>query len=426
MSEDNQTRNTEIRAFKAAGWTLRDIGEKFGLNPGHVGRIVKHATPIDDPQEASKMLELQDGKAWARKRLREGLRNENVITRCAEIAVTETAAFEPVKVPKFKKRTAAVQETLVAVMSDGHHDQVVRAEEVNGLENYTFPVSCRRGEQWVDTLIRFAKHTLVGYDFPELVVLSLGDSTSGEIHDAERTSAFGNQFKNTLAIGALHASMYRELAAVFPKVTVVCTSGNHGRRTDRKEYKGGAHNNWDYMVNKVAQTHLNDQSNVSFIIPNSWDVIQDIRGYGFHCSHGDDVASNGSNPWIGLKNLHKTNSGIHRGTGQSQPFRGADAIDYYCIGHHHTQGIVDGNGCGFICNGAWLGTDAYAYQSMRVAGRPQQVIFGVHKDHGKTWTLPIHLDGRDAQKRCRYDGILNSIDGLDYCLNAPRVEGTWA
>jgi hypothetical protein len=422
---DTHERNIEIRAYKAAGWTLRDIGDKFGLNPGHVGRICKHNTVVDDPQDAAKMIELKDGKTYANKRLREGLRNENVINRCAEIATDITKPFEPVKVPKFKKRTSAVQETLVALMSDGHHDQVVRAEEVGGLENYNFPVSLRRGEQWVDTLINFAKHTLVGYDFPELVVASLGDSTSGEIHDAERTSAFGNQFKNCLAIGALHAAMYRDLAAVFPKVTVLCTSGNHGRRTDRKEYKGGAHNNWDYMVNKTAQIHLADQTNVNFVIPNSWDLVHDIRGFGFHCSHGDDVASNGSNPWIGLKNLHKTNAGIHRGAGQNKAFRNADSVDYYCIGHHHTLGNVDGNGVGYLCNGAWLGTDSYAYQSMRVAGRPQQLIFGVHKDHGKTWSLPIHLDGKDTQRKCRYDGITQSIDGLDYCLSAPRVEGNW-
>ena len=27
-------------------------------------------------------------------------------------------------------------------LSDGHHDQVVRPEEVGGLEDYSFPVSC--------------------------------------------------------------------------------------------------------------------------------------------------------------------------------------------------------------------------------------------------------------------------------------------
>jgi hypothetical protein len=422
---DTQERNQEIRALHAAGWTQSDIAAKYGLNSGHVSRICRYRTDLDDPQSAAKMLRLQDKSNYDRKRLREGLRNEEIITRCTEIALRETKAFKPVKPPTFKRRTEAIQETLVALNSDGHHDQVVRAEEVNGLEHYTFPVSLRRAQNYVDTLINFTKNTLVGYDFRRLIVGSLGDSTSGEIHDAERRSAFGNQFKNCLAIGALHAAMYRDLAKHFGEIDIVCTSGNHGRKTQRKEYKDGAHNNWDYMVNKVAQSHLSDQPNVRFHIPNSWDTIVDVEGFGFHFSHGDDVASTGGNPWNGLKNLHKTNAGIHRGSGTNQPFRGADAIDYYCIGHHHTIGQVDGNGVGYICNGAWPGTDAYAYQSLRVAGRPQQLIFGVHKDHGKTWSLPIHLDGMDNAVKCRYDGILESVDGLDYTLNAPRTEGEW-
>jgi len=36
-------------------------------------------------------------------------------------------------------------------LSDGHHDQVVRPEEVGGLEDYNFPISCARAERYVDT-----------------------------------------------------------------------------------------------------------------------------------------------------------------------------------------------------------------------------------------------------------------------------------
>ncbi len=421
----NQERNAEIKALHAAGWTQRDIADKYGLNPGHVSRIVRTAGPLDDPQQASKMLQLQDKSNYARKRLREGLRNEDIIRNCAEIAARDIKPLKPVKAPSWARNNEKVTETFCVVNSDGHHDQVVRAEEVNGLEHHTFPVSLRRAEVFVDGIIRYATKTLSGYSFPRIVIFDLGDSTCGEIHDAERRSAFGNQYKNCFAIGALKAAMYRDLAAVFPQVDIVCTSGNHGRRTNRKEYAGGAHNNWDYMVNKVCQLHLSDQPNVQMFIPNSWDTTINIEGFTFHASHGDDVASSGGNPWNGLANLHKTNSGIHRGTSTNQPFCNARTIDYYVIGHHHTIGCVDGNGVGYICNGAWIATDAYAYQSLRVAGRPQQMMFGVHPDHGKTWNLPLHLDGRDNAKQCRYDCVLDCVDGLDYTLNAPRIQGDW-
>ena len=145
-----------------------------------------------------------------------------------------------------------------------------------------------------------------------------------------------------------------------------------------------------------------------------------IEGFGFHCSHGDDVASSGGNPWSGLANRHNRQSGIHRGAGPNKSFRDATPVDYAVIGHHHTEGFTTGNGVGFICNGAWLGTDPYAYQKMGVAGTPSQWIFGVHKDHGATWRLPVQLATRDNAKNCRYDCVMDSVDGLDYCLNAPR------
>lgn len=418
-------RNEEIKRLAAAGHIARDIAETYGLNPGHVSRIIRTPGPSQDPQEASKILRLQDQARYAKTRLRENLRNEDIIRECAEIGADLTVPFKPVAPPKVSKSKHKVSETFCVINSDGHHDQVVRPEEVGGLESYNFPVSLRRAEVFVDGIIRYAHKTLSGYNFPRLVVFDLGDSTSGEIHDAERRSAFGNQFKNCLAIGNLKAAMYRDLAAHFPSIEIVCTSGNHGRRTHRKEYAGGAHNNWDYMVNKVCQQALSDQPNVLFRMPNSWDQIIDVEGFAFHASHGDDVASSAGNPWNGLQTLHKSNSGIHRGSGTNQPFCNGREIDYYCIGHHHTIGAVDGNGVGYICNGAWLGTDPYAYQSLRVAGRPQQMMFGVHKDHGKTWNLPLHLDGNDRAKKCRYDKVLDCIDGLDYSLKAPRKEGSW-
>ena len=40
------------------------------------------------------------------------------------------------------RRKAVINEHCVMHLSDGHHDQVVRPEEVGGLEDYNFPVSC--------------------------------------------------------------------------------------------------------------------------------------------------------------------------------------------------------------------------------------------------------------------------------------------
>ena len=410
-----------IRNLFHAGHRQRDIAEQYGCSRSLISNIVCFRAGDGDPETASKLQQLADAKRYARTRLRASLRNEDLIRVAGNIAADSVKPLKTVAAPKFKKRRGAVQETAVLVLSDGHHDQVVRAAEVGGLEEYNFGVSCRRGEQLCDSVIKFATQTLQGYDFDRLVVFSLGDNTSGEIHEAEKRSAFGNQFKNTLAIAGLHASIYRDLARHFPKVEVIGLSGNHGRRTTTKEYAGGAHNNWDYMVNATARAYCSDIPNISFDIPNSWDTVVDVNGFGFHLSHGDDVASSGSNPWNGLQTRHRRQAGIYRGAGKNKSFRRGHEIDYAVIGHHHTRGIVTGNGVGYLCNGAWLGTDPYAYQKMGVAGPPEQLFFGVNKDRGITWQLPLQLDGNDASKKCRYDAVMNNIDGLHEALNAPRL-----
>ena len=90
-----------------------------------------------------------------------------------------------------------------------------------------------------------------------LWVLAYGDYTSGEIHRACERSYYRNQFKNCLAIGQLHALMYRDLAAHFEQVHVLYLAGNHGRRTPKKDYLG-ANDNWDYLVAEIARLHCRD------------------------------------------------------------------------------------------------------------------------------------------------------------------------
>ena len=83
------------------------------------------------------------------------------------------------------RRKAQITEHVVMHLSDGHHDQVVRPEEVGGLEDYSFPISCARAERYVNTIIEWTQDTLVPkFYFPVLWVLAYGDFTSGEIHKA--------------------------------------------------------------------------------------------------------------------------------------------------------------------------------------------------------------------------------------------------
>ena len=168
------------------------------------------------------------------------------------------------------KRKGQIVEHCVMHLSDGHHDAVIRPEQVGGLEDHDFLVACARAEHYVDTVLDWTQRTLSPtFRFPVLTVLAYGDFTSGEIHRAAERSYYRNQFRNCLAIGQMHALMYRDLAPYFEQVNILYLSGNHGRRTPKKDYFG-ANENWDYLVAEVARLHCKGLRNVAFTIPDAW------------------------------------------------------------------------------------------------------------------------------------------------------------
>lgn len=282
------------------------------------------------------------------------------------------------------RRKAQIVEHCVMHLSDGHHDQVVRPEEVGGLEDYNFPVSCARAERYVDTVVEWVRDTLAPkFYFPVLWVLAYGDFTSGEIHKACERSYYRNQFKNCLAIGQLHALMYRDLAAHFEAVNVLYLAGNHGRRTPKKDFLG-ANDNWDYLVAEVARLHCRGMKNVHFTIPDAWSANVNVNGVGFNVSHGDDVRSNGGVPWYGMVRRQKGLIALGAAAG-------TERCRYFCVGHHHAASVLSDVDGELLVNGSWVGTDAFAYNSLSGYREPSQWLHGCNPKHGVTWRLNVKL-----------------------------------
>lgn len=314
-----------------------------------------------------------------------------------EARVKPFAALPPAYEPKQK---AELVEHCVMHLSDGHHDQVVRSEQVGGLEEHNFPIACRRAERYVDTVLDWTQGTLAPkFHFPVLWLLSYGDHTSGEIHRAAERSWYRNQFRNCLAIGQLHALMVRDLAPHFGQVNVLCLAGNHGRRSQKKDYYG-AQENWDYLIAEVARLHCQSLGNVHFAIPDAWSANVNINGVGFSISHGDDVRSNLGIPWYGLQRRQK-------GLIALGAVAGGQRVRYFCAGHHHTASTladIDGE---LLVNGAWVATDPFAYNALAGYREPAQWVHGVNPKHGITWRLNVKLKGSDdtaGPKRYKIDG----------------------
>lgn len=346
------------------------------------------------------VVSLRDELLLERRRSKAGAREAGIHRAIVEEMDQRVCPFGALPPVVEHPRKAQITEHVVMHMSDGHHDQIVRPEEVGNLEDYNFPVSCCRAERFVDTVVEWTQDTLAPkFYFPTLWILAYGDFTSGEIHGHAPRSYYRNIFRNCLAIGQLHALMIRDLAAYFQQVNILYLAGNHGRRSKKKDYRG-AHENWDYLCAEMARLHCRDLQNVSFLIPDAWSANVDINGVGFNISHGDDVRSQLGVPWYGMVRRQK-------GLVALGAAAGAQRVRYFCVGHHHTASTLSDIDGELMVNGSWLATDQFTYNALAGYREPAQWLHGVNPRHGITWRLNCklrHPNEKRGPKRYKIDG----------------------
>lgn len=401
----NETQVRQIKNEIALGQlTQKQIGEKFSVSRSVIsdiacGRVHKEvdADMSDATPEQQQLFKLRgevellrDERNAYRRELKQAAKHQGLFYALVDEMdkrITPIAPLPPAR-PKYR-RDGVITEHLVMHLSDGHHDAVVTHADTGGLELYDFNISCARAERFIDATLKWTQETLGDqFLFPALTILAYGDHTSGEIHGAVNRSHFKNQFNNVLAIGQLHSLMFRDLAAYFDQINVIYVPGNHGRRGHKKDYHG-AHDNWDYLVAKVAQMHCRDLKNVNFQIPNSFVANVNIDGVGFQIFHGDDVRSSLGIPWYGLEKRKHRMMALNS-IQEEVPIR------YYCCGHFHRPGSTTEVNGEMIINGAWPASDAFAYNAVAGYTEPSQLIHGVNQEYGITWRLPVKL-------RCEYE-----------------------
>ena len=415
MLADKKTQPVIAKLFKVSRSAISDIAterrHKDVAWPEDYAPVQKKAggqrklTEYDPTDEKvmeleSDVVHLQEELRQEKRRVKAGAKMAGLfraITKEMDLRIQPFTALPPAV--DFRRK-AQISEHCVLHLSDGHHDQVVRPGEVGGLEDYNFPVSCARAERYVDTVVEWTQDTLAPkFIFPVLWVLAYGDFTSGEIHKACERSWYRNQFRNCLAIGQLHGLMYRDLSAHFETVNVLYLAGNHGRRTQKKDYLGAC-DNWDTLCAEIARLHCRDLPNVNFTIPDAWSANININGVGFNCSHGDDVKGSGGIPWYSMVRRQKGLIALGAAANTQR-------CRYFCMGHHHTSSTladIDGE---LIVNGSWVGTDAFAYNALAGYREPSQWLHGVNPKHGVSWRLNVklkHDNEKNGPRRYLIDG----------------------
>lgn len=323
----------------------------------------------DDPQvtfDEFEQVAKVDSLRRANQRLKSELKAtqdhvEQLVGRLAVLEGIERLDPKPPRwlTPKRPKSSAA---TVVAMLSDCHFDEVVRAADVAGVNEYDRNIATRRLRSWCEQLARLPEDGPRA-DVDGLVLMVAGDLTAGLIDALHLLDSDDTVLGSLLYWSEQIAAAVTLLADTYGKVHVPVVIGNHGRLTARKRQHLAAADNTDHYVGQLLRKFLSDDRRVTFQVDEATDAEFMVYGHRHVVTHGDQFTGGSGIGGI----IPPISRGYHR-KAQRQAQLGRP-VDHLWMGHFHQ--VVFGPG--WTVNGSLKGADAYSMANNWPIEAPQQV-----------------------------------------------------
>lgn len=353
----------------------------------------KHGIGEDEatPQAAALQREL-DLTRLENKRLRrhatsraEGdLEVERVVQRIEESIATQRPNWQPRDFTLPNPGERSPQE-VVLMWSDLHASEVVSAESVRGINEYSWDIMVKRMATAQDSIFSHVEH----FAFPveQFTVWMLGDMLSGDIHDELAITNDRPTVEAVVDLAYEHLPWLLAFAEYFPKVHISAVCGNHPRRTKKPSFKE-YHSNADWLFYKTLEALLRTNPQFSFDIPRSaMSVTKVAKNWTALLMHGDGIRTTMPGvPWGGV---------IRRVTTLEAQFTQArKPLDYIAMGHWHTRNALDGIHAETYINGSAKGADEYGLQNFGSGRAAAQTLLTFHPKRGNTGVYPLQLQER--------------------------------
>ena len=201
-------------------------------------------------------------------------------------------------------------------------------------------------------------------DETELYVHLLGDLIQGQLHDLRDGAPLAEQIADAIHL-LTQAVVF--LSGKFKKVTVFCTTGNHGRNIARHPeravcQKFDSHETVIYYALKTAVAHI---PNITVEIPRTPYYTAKIFGMFLFGTHGDSVIKPGfPNRSIEVESVRKQINELNSSRGSDQQYRAV------VVGHVHTASCTRlPNDVMFISNGCLVPTVQWSWELQLRAGQ---------------------------------------------------------
>ena len=312
-----------------------------------------------------------------------------------ESALSEAKFLEPEPgwLQPSEGKSDPTRATLVTILSDVHAGERVEPNEMQDYNAYNLDVTDFRLRRYFEKTIRLSRDYIAGVSLEGIVLALGGDQVSGTIHDELSETNELSTFDTIMWLAPRIAAGIEMWAEEFPNVHVVSAPGNHGRDSKKPRFKGRSAHNADTMLTKILAFYFATKANVpnvTFDIPDSFDVDFPVYGFRFSLEHGDNMRFSGTSE-IGAYGPVKRGT-LRKGRqrqGEGRP------MDYNLVGHFHQY--IPAWSQGFIMNGSLKGYDEYARGWKFTPEPPQQALLVVAPEYGITQDIAIKVSKRSEE-----------------------------
>ena len=267
------------------------------------------------------------------------------------------------------------------MFSDSQAGTYISEEATGGLNSYNKNTLEAQMKMLLDGIVSISVKQLSAH--PVLKIHMLGDMLEGMgIFPSQAYNVDQDLYDQFFSFGDLVCKLLLELLQLYDRVEIKCVPGNHGRVGKKGEYPH--YINWDLFWYKHLEQKLQNYDRITWDITKSWWMTDTNHDTTSLLIHGDGIKSWMSIPYYGIERADSRYTKLF-----------ASMRNQYQIlemGHFHTPTILPAPTGHTIINGCFTGASVYALKDLTTTTRPVQIMFGVHKDHGKTWDFPIYLD----------------------------------
>ena len=268
------------------------------------------------------------------------------------------------------------------VWSDWHWGEVVKREQLNGVNEYNLEIAHQRSRTLVERTILLLREYMVHPTYEGVVVNLGGDMLSGIIHEELVAT-------NAKAIMACVVDLWgvlewclRQMAEEFGKVAVFCVVGNHGRSTRKWVSKDAAETSFDWLIYCHLAAAFAKDKRIRIIVPYATDQLYAVYGHRRLLTHG--------NQFRGGDGIIGSIGPVTRGR-QKKHSRNAEIGQSFATmihGHFHTYSPGDR----IIGNGSLIGYNQFASDNNFGVEDPKQAMWITHPQHGITFHVPVFCE----------------------------------